>query len=159
MVLRLVSATVSAWEVEDIPDEDTLYMRVLGREIKDDDIPEFAFSDRRGEGKSVDWCKYARPEFTRHGNQGADKYAVIAFRKGDICSFEELSVQHDPEPPVPESEDLKERVGNRAHANIHGLNIPEARRKTKIRADLRRMAQLVIRAEDPVMPFEDIIGP
>lgn len=134
------------WPIEPIPDGDELYMRVPRRIIADPaQIPAGVFRDR--DGMSTDWCKYARPEDTRRGGpQPPDQYAVIALVVRDVVALPPLQVKHTPIEPSSEVPS-----GNRAHADIVGLNAASPpRRKTEIRERLWDAAQLRIRVDDPV---------
>ena len=104
-----------AWEIEEIPDESEIYMRVHREEVKN--IPRSIFRDRDGQGMSVDWCKYATVDETRaRGIQGASQYGVVALSVGRIRKEVMMQVRHSPVEPTE-----KDTEGNRAHSDLLGL--------------------------------------
>lgn len=107
------------WPVEDIPDEDSLYMRVHQANIRADGSFRTNAWNNHGDGMSTNWSRYSTPEDTRKdverfGKQ-PNKYAVIELRVGQVRAIPGQSVQHSPE------ED------NQAHTDVLGKKDEEAR--------------------------------
>lgn len=135
-----------AWPIEDIPDADNLFMRVLSDHILEDgDLKDAAFQDRNG--MSTNWEKYATAAQTRHsqGRRPTSDYAVIALNAGAVRGLRPLRVQHSPIEP---NQDLP--GGNQAHTDILGLGEVSSRDRTALRVHLRRLHRLVIALRDPV---------
>lgn len=122
------------WPKEDIPDEDTLYMRIHSMWFDEDGkiIPK-AFQNH-GSGMSTNWSKYATAEQTqdevaRYGKNPEDN-AVGAFVVGNVREIPEQSVEYTPMPD------------NRAHTDV----LDE--KDNEVRVLLRRECKLVIRLQD-----------
>jgi hypothetical protein len=108
---------VIPWPVEEIPDDDALYMRVHRQWIKPDGSLWPVSSKNRPDdsgGMSTDWDRYSTPEETRsRGRRPADN-AVIAMNVGAVRAIPEQSVVHSPIRGYPELPD------NRAHTDVFG---------------------------------------
>jgi hypothetical protein len=136
-----------AWPIEDIPDDDELFMRVHRKIIEGDHIPHGVFRDPDGRGMSTDWSKYASPHETRgRAAQPASEYAVIALRVGDVRAKTPLRVQHSPIAP-----NAEQPPGNRAHADILGLAALSKGDKVQARVNLWRVSRMRIAINDPVI--------
>lgn len=122
------------WPVEDIPDEDGLYMRAHKKFFPQNILQPGVFREHDG-GMSVDWSKYSAPADTRACANNPSANAVICLLAGQIRSIQSLTVVHDPQP------------SNRAHSNVdlpdHGENLTEAR------LELLRHATVVLPLSSP----------
>lgn len=109
----MASEVNAPWPVEDIPNGDTLYMRVHKNNILNGELDAAAFQ-RHGGGLSTDWAKYASPEDTRSRSQSSPpgRNAVVAFVVGDIRDIG-FDVAHEPIMPT-----LDDPFGNQAHTEV-----------------------------------------
>ncbi len=134
-----------AWEIEEIPDESEIYMRVHRGEVKD--FPRSIFRDRDGQGMSVDWCKYATVDETRaKGIQGAPQYGVVALSVGRIRKEVMMQVRHSPVEPTE-----KDTKGNRAHSDLLGLYGLNKGDTAEARVLLGRILQWHVQPNDDVV--------
>jgi hypothetical protein len=120
--------------VEEIPNEDWLYLRVFHAHVEDGEPTAAAFRDHVSEGRrpgmSVNWNRYATAEETRsQGSQGPEKYGVVKMLAGEVRRIQGLSVEHDPEWP-----------NNRAHSEVYGN-----KRDQEVKVRLMRACYWVIR--------------
>jgi hypothetical protein len=122
---------METWQIEDIPDSDSLYYRVsvgwLGTDLK---IAPGLFRENRG-SISTDWSKYSTAAQTRSRQGRPEKYAVIKMVAGQVREIDELSVIHSP------VQGVEGIANNQAHADIFGL-LP----KETDRPDLARQVRL-----------------
>lgn len=112
------------WPIEEIPDEDRLFMRVHFENIVDGEPGPGAFRDHGG-GMSTDWEKYSTPEESQGRAQRPELYGVISLVTGEVRSIPSLTVVHEP------------LDDNRAHTEVFG----EKRRDPEVRVKLTRMSQ------------------
>lgn len=95
------------WQVETIPDTDTLYMRAHKVHIDNQrNLAPGVFRDQ-GKGMSTDWHKYAMPQDTRNRAKVPEDNAVISLNVGQVRNIP-LDVQHSPLPD------------NQAHTDVIG---------------------------------------
>lgn len=109
------------WPIEDIPNEDALYMRVHRQWFRDSHVVPGSFRNRPDDatgGMSTDWNRYATPGDTLQRARRPEDNAVIRFAVGDIRAIPEQQVEHAPLPD------------NRAHTDVLGPKEqdPEIRR-------------------------------
>jgi hypothetical protein len=131
---------VSEWPVEDIPDSDTLFLRVHRQHIREDrSVRPAAFQDR-GDGMSTDWSKYASASTTRFHplKNGPENYGVLQMNVGEVRGVDALRVVHEPIKDHPTLPD------NRAHSEVFEEKTEEVRTK------LGRLAQWAIKLDDPI---------
>ena len=134
---------LTPWPVEEIPDADTLYMRVHRQWIKPDGtLWPTCFKNRpddRG-AMSTDWDRYSTPEETRRRARRPGDNAVVAMNVGQVRAIPEQRVQHSPVFGHPDLTD------NRAHTDVHGSK--EQGPETQLA--FRRIATVVL----PLSPEE-----
>jgi hypothetical protein len=108
------------WPVEEVPDNDRLFMRIHKNHLTNDDFLLMVFRNR-GRGMSTDWEKYATPDQTKGRAKEPQDNAVISMVAGDVRRVPRQSIEHDPQPE------------NRAHTEVAGekdkKKNPEARVK------------------------------
>ncbi len=107
MAPALAAQVDTSWEIEHIPDEDLLYMRVHKTYCRDSKLAPIAFRDHEG-GMSTDWSRYARPEQTRDRAKDPSKNAVVSMGVERVRAIQGLQVVHSP------------LHDNRAHTNVIG---------------------------------------
>lgn len=115
------------WPVEEIPDTDTLYLRVHQQWLRDGQVLPGCFQNRPDEATgamSSDWAKYATAEETRQRARRPEVNAVVALYVGEVRAIPEQHIVHSPvqdDPVLPD---------NRAHTDIAGPKEtdPEIRR-------------------------------
>ena len=117
------------WIVEDVPNEDHLYMRVHKNYWRGRVLP--GVFREHGGGMSTDWCKYSTPETTRSRARKPSDNGVLSLPVGGVRSISGLSVMHTP--------DIE--INNRAHTDVKGI---VCERKTEIRVHLLRLHQVEI---------------
>lgn len=112
----------SNWNVELIPGEDRVFMRVHKQYWAKGPLSPSCFKDQPepGAGMSTDWSKYSTPARTRagKGQARAHLYGVIAMSVSKIRAIAEPTRQevvHDPEP------------NNQAHSLVLGDKPPRVR--------------------------------
>lgn len=113
-------------EVELIPDEDKVYLRVSGNLFEGQEYSPSIIRQQGGDGISVDWSHYSEPEdCLRRGK--VEKDGVVSFNAGCVRALHipiedmpsHLSVVHKPEPD------------NQAHSLI--VRLPDKKRKIEIK--------------------------
>ena len=111
------------WPKEDVPDHDSLFMRIHETFCKaDGEVPPGAFTDHNG-GMSTDWNRYSTPHDTRSsGRSRPDIYGVVGMIAGEVRALPQ-DVEHSPLP------------ANRAHTDVIG------QKTARIRMLLARMAR------------------
>jgi len=120
------------FQIEEIPDADSVFMRAHKDYIRDGDLMSGVFREQDG-GMSVDWDRYATPEDTRARAKTPSKNAVLSLSVAGIRKIRELDVKHTPE------------ATNRAHSEV---DLPDDREDlTEVRLLLRRLAVIVIPAD------------
>lgn len=130
MAIRMVNGITAMWAIEEIPDEDALYMRAQRGYFRDGELIPGVFRDRQG-AMSTDWSKYSTPEQSRSRARTPEDNAIIQLAVGRVRQEAKQSVQHE---PIPE---------NRAHTNVYGQKDAEAR------VQLLRICRTVLPLDDP----------
>ena len=131
----------SQWPIENVPDADDLYMRVLHSHIVNGKVnPQLAFRVR-GEGDqrgmSTDWSKYSTPEETRgrvRSGRSQDDYGVLRMNVGEVRGIPNQLVKHRP------------LDNNRAHTDVTGP-VGSKTEVTKIRYLFSRICAWAIRCD------------
>lgn len=118
------------WQVEHIPDEDSVYMRAHKDFLRNGLLQPGVFREHNG-GMSVDWDKYCTPHETRSRAKNPSVNAVIEMDVGKIRRIQALDVIHRPKPE------------NRAHSEVIGLPT-ESENLTETRALLRDVSTIVL---------------
>jgi hypothetical protein len=118
-----------AFAVEEIPDADSVFMRVHRDFIRNGDLLPGAFKSQDG-GMSVDWSKYASREDAKRRAKVPADHAVVSLLVGGIRKIDDLDVKHTPEPD------------NRAHSEVDLADNRE--QLTEVRFLLNRLAAIVI---------------
>ena len=116
------------WEVEKIPNTDSLYYRIHINWMDNEDIMPGVFRERgTGEkkGMSCDWSKHSTPEDSRKRAQQPHKNGIIEFIVQKLRELN-LTVNHAPIQNHSFMDD------NRAHSNVKGVE----ERSTEIRLKL-----------------------
>jgi hypothetical protein len=131
---------VAALPSEEIPDGDSLYLRVHHKNIVNDEATPAAFRAHDG-GLSTDWSRYATPEWTRanagpHPEKGTPRgpelYGVVVFVVGPVRAVPNVLVKHKP------------KIDNRAHTDIEYSEGD----KEQVRVELGRLWEWSIKRED-----------
>ena len=125
------------WPIEEIPDEDRVFLRVNKKNSYPCDyvVSTSVFSQKGEDGLSTDWEKYASPlECRNRATSIPEDNGVISLLAKDIRKIERLDVKHAP------------ISGNRAHSLILGIPIKGAE-KTR----LRNLLTLIAYIEIPVV--------
>ena len=120
------------WPVEEIPDGDTLFMRMHKDHFRNGKIQAGVFRAQGG-GMSTDWSKYATPVQTLNRARIPEDNGVIGLPVQKVRAIPSLSVVHSP--------DIQTR--NRAHTDVRGIN----ENKTEARFHLRRVCFLELRPQ------------
>lgn len=111
------------WEIEAIPDQDRLYMRIHRQYINPDGtLQPGAFRDHGG-SMSTDWNKYRSAQDTLKDAKEPSINAVISMNVGEIRLIPGQAVQHDPMPD------------NRAHTGVIG---PKTTKERVLYTDIYR---------------------
>jgi len=119
---------LTAWPVENIPDNHNPFMGIHKRWFKPDGtVQPGAFRNHDG-GMSTDWSKYSTPEETRERRRTPRDNAVLRMNVGRVRAVPGQAVEHTP--------NWEER--NRAHSDVVGEKNEEAR------VLLRRTAEIVL---------------
>ena len=118
------------WPVEDIPDDDRLYMRVHHVNIVDGEPTPGAFKDHDG-GMSTDWEQYSTADQTRRRARNLMDVGVISLVAGEVRHIPPLTVVHEP------------LDDNQAHTEVFG-----DKRAPEIRVKLGRIYQWEVRYEE-----------
>ena len=119
------------WPIEEIPDNDSVYMRAHRQYIRNGQLSTGVFRPQ-GEGMSVNWDRYSSPELTRsQASRNPDDNAVVTLIVGEIRKIDHLSVGHTPEPT------------NQAHSEVFGL-AAERELLAEMRVLLGRVAKIVL---------------
>jgi hypothetical protein len=119
------------WPVENIPDEDRLFLRVHVNDVRASGgkLHPGVFREQQG-AMSVDWEEYSTAEESRNRAGHPERVGILALVAGGVRSVDELTVLHEPD----------EERRNRAHSGVHGITDLAAEnpgvRKTMIRAKL-----------------------
>ena len=117
------------FQIEQIPDADSVFMRAHKGYIRDGNIATGVFKEQGG-GMSVDWDKYASPQDTKARAKNPADNAILSLPVGGIRTIRDLDVKHTPEPT------------NRAHSEV---DLPDDREElTEVRVLLSRLSTIVI---------------
>jgi len=124
------------YTIEDIPDEDFLYMRVHTTNIDDDGEPfprAFKNQPTEQDGMSVDWSKYTTPIETKNRARKPNENVVIQFMAGNARTIPNQSVEHKPinNPP------------NQAHSEVLGSK----KTPTEVRARFMDIYNIILPLE------------
>jgi hypothetical protein len=115
------------WPVEEIPDEDFVFLRVHKSFMEfGEDTPKGIFKDHEG-GMSTDWDKYSTAQNTQSRAKCPSDNGVLKLNVGGVGAISGLSVVHEPLP------------ANRAHTEVFG------EKNVKSRLLLQRLSEWVIR--------------
>jgi|SRR5215213_526018 len=125
------------FEIEEIPNEDFLFMRVHKTNIDEDGEPHpraFKNQPTDNHGMSVDWSKYAQAIDTKNRAKKPAENAVIKFTAGSARAIPNQTIIHEPiEHPEP----------NQAHTEVFGSKkIP-----TEVRARFMDIYEIAIPLE------------
>ena len=100
------------YEAEQIPDDDSLYMRVHKNWIRDGELNPGTFRNNYG-GMSTDWSKYSDPQKTRDRVIAYDKepgnYGVLGMNVDEVREIPDQVVIHKP------------LDDNRSHTDVEGV--------------------------------------
>jgi hypothetical protein len=119
---------VVPYPVEDIPDKDSLFLRVHRSIVKDGGSPMPVAYEEHDGGMSTNWSKYATAASTREQvakminrktglpRNPAD-YGILQFNVGQVRQIPKLAVLHAPQ------------ADNQAHTDVTGTNDAQARVK------------------------------
>jgi hypothetical protein len=125
----MVDETDVKWPIEEIPDEDHVFIRAHRSYFKKGKLKPGVFRDH-GKSMSVNWDSYSTPEETQQQARIPEHNGVVGLITGEVRKVP-LEVEHSPE------------LENRAHSEIIGNKDPEVRIK------LKRICQLIFKP--PVM--------
>ncbi len=117
---------VGSWPIEDIPDQDHLFMRMHRMWFKPEGTIIPGAFQKRGGGTSTDWSRYSTPQQTRRRGRTPSDNAVIGMIVGAVRAKPTQRVEHTPKPE------------NRAHTDVLGEDDEEVRTK------LVRLTELVL---------------
>jgi hypothetical protein len=126
-----VPNNVDEWPVEDIPDEDRLFLRVHREQVRPTGgkLHPGVFREH-GDSMSVDWERYSRPEESRNRATHPEHVGIVQLVAGGVRTIDGLSVLHAPD----------RARNNRAHSGVFGITNLNAQnpaiRKTAVRAQL-----------------------
>ena len=118
----VVNAIDASWESEEIPDEDSLLMRVHQNYMDDEGEPipaAFRNHPSKNGGMSTDWERYSTPEQTRARARQPGANIVIAILTRAVRSIPNQLVIHTPDA----------ETQNRAHTDVFGEKTVEARER------------------------------
>lgn len=125
------------FEIEPIPNEDFLFMRVHEMFLDEDGEPmptAFRNQPDGAVGMSVDWDKYAKPLDTKNRARKPDKNAIIRFMVGHARLIPNQTVEHKPvDSPIP----------NQSHSEVIGDKTIDV----EVRARFMDIYELVIPIE------------
>ncbi len=125
-----------AWEAEEIPNEDHVYMRAHRTYFRGAMLLPGVFRVH-GSGMSADWDKYSTPEETRSRARNPIDNSVLRLPVAGIRAIKNLEIKHTP--------DSQSEPPNRAHSEVFG--IPNSgEEQTEARASLLDIASVVISA-------------
>jgi len=126
------------WQVEQIPDSDSLFYRFPVGVLRADRMPfPGMFRENRG-SISTDWEKYSTANETRARQGRPERFAVLRLIVGGIRAIDGLTVSHSP------TQNVEGLPDNRAHSDIFGLELPappanpDLGRKERIRTELHQ---------------------
>lgn len=114
------------WEVENLPNEDTVFYRVHKSYCMDGELNYSVFKEI-GDAMSVDWSKYSTPTDSVSRAKTPKDNGIVSFIVMQLRSLK-LSVYHAP------SKD------NRSHSSVKGNDKP-IQQDTEIRFKLKKLAK------------------
>jgi hypothetical protein len=126
MDFGVANEMISPWEIELIPDDAILYMRVHEKNLDSNSEPipgAFRNQPTRADGMSTDWNKYSTPEECQQRARTPSVNAIILLPVAEVRKIASQTVEHTPiyeplsEPPLL----------NRAHTDVFGEKTTEAR--------------------------------
>ena len=126
------------WPIEDIPDEDYLYIRVHKGWFRDGLIVPGFFRnlpDEETGAMSTDWNRYSTPEALRARARKPEENAVGRFQVAIVRQMPEQTVHHSPiqnHPTLPD---------NRAHTDVAG---PKATSTFDVQVKFARACEIVL---------------
>ncbi len=107
-----------SYPIEEIPNADSLYMRIHKNYFQQDEIIPGTFKNH-GEGMSTDWSKYSTPIETQKRvelhKKNPNNYGVISMNVGKVRQVDKQTVEHRPV------------IDNRGHTEVIGEKTTEAR--------------------------------
>ena len=103
------------WPVEEIPDNDSLYMRVHKTYLTGEGLNPGVFNDKEG-GMSTDWNRYSTPQQAQGRAKTPAHNGIISLNVGGVREAQ-MTVSHEP------------ISQNRAHTEVIGEKDSEARLK------------------------------
>ena len=126
------------WQVEEIPDGDSLFYRFSVGQLRADRKP-FPGMFRENKGSmSTDWEKYSTANETRKRQGRPEIFAVLRMIVGGIRAIDGLTVVHSP------TQNVEGLPDNQAHSDVFGLGHPapptnpDFGRKLRIRTELHQ---------------------
>lgn len=119
------------WDIEEIPNSDSLYYRIHKSNFREGEIIPGAFKER-GEGidrgMSTNWDKYSTPDELKNVAITPNDNAIVQFNVGEVREIGSLIVKHAP------------IVQNRSHSHVIGIP-KNGLLKTKVRAKLQEICE------------------
>jgi hypothetical protein len=126
----LADGIAPPWPAEEIPDADSLYMRVHRNDIVHGELKPGVFRNRpdptrpdRPPAMSTDWSRHANPDDTRIRAESSapQDNGVISLNSGRVRSIYRQWIEHTPKADA--SGDPTK--GNRAHTDVFGPKSPK----------------------------------
>ena len=124
------------WQVEEIPDSDSLFYRVPVGWLPANQMPfPGIFQENKG-SISTDWEEYSTANETRSRQGRPERFAVLRLIVAGIRAIDGMTVSHSP------TQNVEGKPDNRAHSDVFGLEHPappinpEIGRKLRIRTEL-----------------------
>jgi len=121
----MASPPLAGWPIEEIPDQDRLFMRVHRIFVSQGKLAPGVFRDHGG-GMSTDWERYSTAAETLRRAAAPSNNGVIQLVAASVSAIARLTVEHTP------------IVSNRAHADVFG------EKTTEVRLRLKRVAHWAI---------------
>ncbi len=123
----MANEIISPWEIEPIPDDALLYMRVHKNNLDSDGKPipgAFRNQPTRADGMSTDWDKHSTPKECQARARTPEDNAIIVLPVAEVRKIADKQVvEHTPiYKPLSEPPEF-----NRAHTDVFGEKTTEAR--------------------------------
>lgn len=103
---------MAEFEKEEVPDGDTLFMRIHRMWVRDGDLNPGTFRNH-GDGMSTDWSKYSDPAQTKNRvvnyDKDPDNYGVLSMNVEKVRQIPDQIVVHKP------------LDDNRSHTDVEGV--------------------------------------
>ena len=124
MAPGLADEIAPPWPAEEIPDADSLYMRVHRNDVVYGELKPGVFRNRpdptrptRSPAMSTDWSRYATPKDTRARalSSAPQDNGVISLNAGKVRGINRQRVEHTPKPTDPTNPSSRD---NRAHTEV-----------------------------------------